>query len=104
MKRGVGMSSERILTRNPVKGKKGVWIDRRKYELVKSAIMASFGEKPDLTKAELVEKVGRRVKGKLDGTVEWAVMAVKLDLEAKRVIARVPGSSPISHRLADQSN
>lgn len=91
--------SEKVLTLNPEKGKKGVSIERRKYELVKSAVADCFRAKPELTKAELVEGVGRRLKGKLDGSVEWSVMAVKLDLEAKGIISRVPGTSPIVHRL-----
>jgi Family of unknown function (DUF6958) len=100
LKESIGMTPEKILTRNPIKGKKGVRIDRATYELVKSATLATFKEKPELTKAELIEGVGRRAKGKLKGTVEWPVMAVKLDLEAKGIVSRVPGTSPILHRLA----
>jgi hypothetical protein len=91
--------SENVLTLNPEKGKKGASMDRSKYELVKSAITDCFRAKPELTKAELVEGVGRRLKGKLEGSVEWSVMAVKLDLEAKGIISRVPRSSPVIHRL-----
>ena len=93
-------TSEKVLSLNPEKGKKGVSMDRSKYELVKSAIADCFRGKPELTKAELVEGVGRRLKGKLDGSAEWSVMAVKLDLQARGTISRVPGSSPIVHRLA----
>jgi uncharacterized protein DUF6958 len=92
-------TSEKVLTLYPEKGKKVVSIDRGKYEFVKWAIADCFRGKPELTKAELVEGVGRRLKGKLDGSVEWSVMAVKLDLEAKGIISRVPGSSPIVHLL-----
>ncbi len=92
-------TSEKVLTLNPERGKKGVSMGRSKYEFVKSAIVDCFGGKPELTKAELVEGVGRGLKGRLDGSVEWSVMAVKLDLEARGIISRVPGSSPIVHRL-----
>jgi hypothetical protein len=92
-------TGEKVLTLNPEKGKKGVNMDRNKYELVKSAIADCFRAKPELTKAEQVGGVGRRLKGKLEGSVEWSVMAVKLDLEAKGIIARVPWTSPILHRL-----
>ncbi len=92
-------TSEKVLTLNPVKGKKGVRMDRSKYELVKSAIIECFRAKPKLTKAELIEGVGRRLEGKLEGSVEWSVMAVKLDLEARGIVSRVPGTSPVVHRL-----
>jgi hypothetical protein len=96
---GSPKTSEKVLTLNPVKGKKGVKMYRNKYELVKSAIMVCFRVKPDLTKAEHVGGVGRRLKVKLDGSVEWSVMAVKLDLEARGIISRVTGTSPVVHRL-----
>ncbi len=93
----------KVLTRNPVKGKKGVMIDRTKYKLVKSAILACFNEKRHLTKAEIIDGVGRKMKEKLDGSLEWPVMAVKLDLEARGIIVRIPRTSPIVHQLVRHS-
>lgn len=90
---------EKILTLNPEKRKKGVNISRAKYDLVKGAMLAAFRAKPELTLSEIFKGVGQRVKGRLEGSLEWYTMAVKLDLEARGVITRVPKTSPIVHRL-----
>ncbi len=39
----------------------------------------------------------KRLKNTLDGSVPWYVVAIKLDLEARQVIRRIPGTSP--HKL-----
>jgi len=39
------------------------------------------------------------LQGKLEGSVNWYAEVVKLDLEAKKVIRRIPGTKPQSYRL-----
>lgn len=85
--------SDRILTLHP-EGKEGVNIDTAKYEVIKAAILdaldtqrgTSFG---DLTQA-VVDKLGKR----FDGSIPWYVTTIKLDLEARGLIERVPGAKP----------
>jgi hypothetical protein len=89
-----------VQTLNPDKWKKGASVDKEKYKLVKSAILASFKENPKQTKADMMAAVSKRSKGKITGSsVEWHVMAVKLDLEARGIISRIPNTSPILHVL-----
>jgi len=79
---------EKILTLHP-KGKKGVHIDRTKYEAMKKTVLQLLGKK-GLTHDELTHAVTRTLKGKFDGSIPWYMEATKLDLEARRVIERVP--------------
>lgn len=43
--------------------------------------------------------VGDKLKGSFDGSVAWYVEVVKLDLEARKMIERVPGTRPQQIRL-----
>jgi len=79
--------SERILTLHP-QGKKGVNISRPKYDVMRKA-MTSVLKGKELTHAELTEAVERALKGKFEGSVAWYMESVKLDLEARKVVARV---------------
>ena len=47
-----------------------------------------------------MEAVERDLDGSFDGSIPWCVTTVKLDLEARRVIERVPSASPQRLRLA----
>ncbi len=89
------MSEEKILTLHP-QGKQGVNILKRRYDVIKEFIInkvkvhgdISFEDLSDLAEEELVD---------FDGKVLWYVVTVKLDLEAREIIERIPKSSP--HRL-----
>jgi hypothetical protein len=48
----------------------------------------------------LGEAVEKKLRGRLDGSIMWVVTTVKLDLEARKVIRRVPKSTPQRIRLA----
>lgn len=85
--------SDKILTQHP-EGKRGVNIDRTKYDQVRSAIL-------DATFQELNEAVGRHLEGRFDGSIGWYFTTVKLDLEARGEIERLPGSSPQRIRRLD---
>ncbi len=88
---------ERITTLNPDKGKKGVTVSRQKYDLVRDALVKFFKSKPELTIAEMKKCIGDKVKGRLEGSLEWYVMAVKLDLEGRGVLERILSSAPLLH-------
>lgn len=90
---------ERILTQHP-QGKQGVHIERRKYELVKAAILKSLREHGELTFSELIAAVEANLESPLDGSLSWYTVSVKLDLEARSLVERVPGRSPQVLRLA----
>jgi hypothetical protein len=84
---------ERILTKHP-EGKQGVRISRAKYEAVRQAIVESLREGGEMTFERLNDAVSRRLKDKFAGSIAWYTTTVKLDLEARRIVKRVSGSSP----------
>ena len=88
---------ERILTRHP-QGKKGVNISKQKYDAMRAAITKTLAA-GDMTHTDLVKGVEQRLQGGFDGSVKWYVETVKLDLEARGVIERVPKTSPQLLRL-----
>jgi len=89
---------DRVLCENPDKGKKGTRIPRWKYELVSDAILMALEKKPggfpfrDLP--TYVRSCLTRDDAAKLGSVSWHTTVVKLDLEAKGTIERVPGSKP----------
>ena len=88
---------ERILTLHP-QGKQGVNITRQKYEAMKAAILDTLSE-GEMTYTKLVEGVEQRLAGGFDGSIRWYTETVKLDLEARGVIERVPRTRPQLLRL-----
>ncbi len=64
--------------------------------LVHDSLIQAFKAKPELTIAEMKKYVGAKVKGKLEGSLEWYVMVVKLDLEGRGIIERIPKSGSYS--------
>jgi hypothetical protein len=88
-----------ILTLHP-EGKQGVRISREKYDAVRNAILDSLREHGELTFSDLVLAVNRRLRGRFDGSVSWYVTTVKLDLEARGQLIRVPKSRPQRLKVA----
>jgi hypothetical protein len=73
-------------------------ISQEKYELISAAILAVVRKDSDgvLFKAltALVEERLSTTERRAIGNVSWYVTTVKLDLEARKRIERVPGSNP----------
>ncbi len=86
----------RVATLHPT-GKAGVRIDRWKYESMRDALLAVIPREPE---GVPFGRLARLVRPHLDGarwkgsSVSWYVVTVKLDLEARRRIERVPGPGP----------
>jgi hypothetical protein len=91
---------EKILTLHPA-GKQGVNISRAKYEVIKAAIIDTLQEQPGITFSELAQQVGARLSGRFDGSISWYVISVKLDLEARGLVIRMPKTSPQQLRLVE---
>ncbi len=87
---------DRILTLHP-QGKKGVNILASRYDLIKNYILAKIDEHRDMSYADLDEMARKDLSETFDGKVGWYVVTVKLDLEARGIIERIPKSSP--HRI-----
>jgi len=82
-----------IRTLHPQK-KQGVNISREKYEIIRKAIMATLRAQKEMSFMNLSRAVEKEVNGTFEGSVNWYVTTVKLDLEARGTVKRVPNSRP----------
>jgi hypothetical protein len=89
---------EKVLTLHP-QGKSGVNISKAKYDTMSRAIQDSLRTRRSMTFKEVTEEVGRMLEGSFDGSISWYVTTVKLDLEARGIIERIPNSTPQRLRL-----
>lgn len=90
------MNDEKIMTLHP-KGKKGVNILKRRYDTIKDFILKTIDMHEEISFDELTDLAVDKLSTTFDGKVMWYVVTVKLDLEARKVIERVPKTSP--HKL-----
>lgn len=88
-----------IRTLHPEK-KQGVKISKEKYEVIRAAILSALHKQNEITFMNLSRAVEKEVNGNFEGSVTWYVTTVKLDLEARGLIKRVPNSRPQLVRLA----
>ncbi|HUE99737.1 MAG TPA: hypothetical protein VMN99_10810 [Anaerolineales bacterium] len=88
-----------IRTLHPQK-KQGVNISREKYEIICKAILSTLQEHKEITFMNLSRTVEKEVNGNFEGSVTWYVTTVKLDLEARGKVKRVPNSRPQLVKLA----
>ena len=88
-----------IRTLHPGK-KQGVNISKEKYELIRKAILSTLRAQKEMTFMNLSRTIEKEVNGNFEGSVTWYVTTVKLDLEARGQIKRVPNSRPQLVKLA----
>ena len=88
-----------IRTLHPEK-KQGVNINKEKYELIRKAILSTLRTQKEMTFMKLSRAVEKEMNGNFEGSVTWYVTTVKLDLEARGQIKRVPNSRPQLVKLA----
>ncbi len=95
-------SNDRITVRNPNTGRDSARILRRIYEPVRGAILQAIGEAGELAFKDLRAEVARLTPSGLweKSSAGWYTTTVKLDLEARGLIERIPRSSPQRLRLA----
>ena len=92
------MNEEKIQTLHP-QGKKGVNILKRRYDMIKSFILQTIRQHGTITYEALNDLAVDKLSKSFDGKVPWYVVTVKLDLEARGIIERVPKSSPHAVRM-----
>lgn len=90
------MAEERIMTLHP-SGKQGVNILKRRYAQVRTFILDKVRQHGELSYDDLTDLAEAELAPNFDGKVVWYIVSVKLDLEARGEIERVPKTSP--HRL-----
>ncbi|HXD09113.1 MAG TPA: hypothetical protein VN653_03530 [Anaerolineales bacterium] len=88
-----------IRTLHPEK-KQGVNISREKYDIIRKAIFLVLKANKEITFTKLSNAVEKQLDNKFEGSVTWYVTTVKLDLEARGEIKRVPKSRPQLVKLA----
>lgn len=88
-----------IRTLHPEK-KQGVNISREKYEIICETILSVLRAQKEMTFRNLTRAVEKEVNGNFEGSVTWYVTTVKLDLEARGLVKRVPGSRPQLVKMA----
>jgi hypothetical protein len=90
------MPEDRVLCQTPNKPTAGTRIPRWKFDAVRTAILTVLAEGEmtflDLTSACKIRMADADL-AKL-GSLGWHVTTVKLELECRGEIARVPGSKP----------
>lgn len=90
------LDEEKILTLHPQE-KKGVNILRRRYDVIKDFILETIKQHVEISFDDLTDLAVDKLAANFDGKVIWYVVTVKLDLEARNIIERVPKTSP--HKL-----
>jgi len=98
------MPRDRIVCRTPTPDRQPTAIERWKFEAVRAAIRAAL---PDRGEGLPFKELPARVDAHLDtgtrlrlGSIAWYTTTVKLELEVRGEIVRVPGRGPQRLRLA----
>ena len=73
-------------------------IEKVKYELIREAILAVISAQGEIAFSALPAAVSRRLPD-FEGSIGWYTTTVKLDLEARHLIERIPGKGPQILRL-----
>ncbi|WP_025741751.1 DUF6958 family protein [Aquimarina pacifica] len=89
-------SLDKIMTLHP-KGKNGVNIDKNKYDIIRAFIIKTIQEHKEISYSALNDLAVTKLTNSFEGKVVWYIVTVKLDLEARGIIERIPKTSP--HRL-----
>jgi hypothetical protein len=93
---------EKIQLTHP-EGKKGVSMDKIKYEVLRTSFLACLKTKKVAPFQELlsgVEKDLKKRKVKIEGKLEWNLFWVTLDLVAKKELCKNKTLSPITYTLS----
>ncbi len=80
-------------------GKKGVNILKRRYDAIKNFILETLKDQEEITYQELNKLAVKELKNTFDGKITWYLVSIKLDLEARKIIERIPKTSPHKLRL-----
>ncbi len=87
-------STELVLTINPKLDKQSIRIDKAKYNVVRETILKILRSYGSMTFTQLGALVEGQLQNDFDGPMMWYYTTVKLDMEARGEIRRVPNSRP----------
>lgn len=84
---------QKIQLKHPL-GKKAVSMDKLKYDILKKAFLNQLKKR-----GKAIAEDFKSNNIKFEGSIQWHVEWVKLDLEAKKEILRVPKTSPQKYEI-----
>ena len=93
--------SEKIQLIHP-QGKKAIKMDQEKYQLLKQYLLTCLKSGNEVTHTQLFQSIVSELNlhnVKFQGSVEWHLEWVKLDLEARKLIKRIGTVSPYKYSL-----
>ena len=93
---------EKVIQLKHPTGKKAVTMERKKYEAVRSPLLACLKTRGESTHKEIVQAITeyfRRNNTEFEGSIEWHTEWVKLDLEARNEIKRTNARSSVRFAL-----
>jgi hypothetical protein len=91
---------ETIPAINPDATKQGVQISKAKYDAMRTAILGLLKKNGPMTFIAMSNILEDSMQTTFDGSVMWYFTTVKLDMEARGEIRRVPNSKPQTIELA----
>ena len=91
---------EKIKTLHP-EGKQGVNISAEKYNQVKTKLIDIIQREGQISYQSLNKVAKKELSGTFQGSIPWYVVTVKLDLEARGIIERLPGKGPHILKIAN---
>lgn len=76
---------DKVKTLNPDPNKKGVSIDKERYNFIHDEIIRLLREKGPLAAMQMVREMDKRLGGdkKVGYSIGWYTTAIRLDMEAK---------------------
>lgn len=95
---------ERVVTLHPGGSRHDVRVEAEAYDAVQDAILTAITARGSLSFAELLLEVQDRVEIPLPRPILWIVTTVKLDMEARGLIERIPGTKLQLLRLAQPAH
>jgi hypothetical protein len=92
------VTQDKVECRTPTPGKKPTRIERWKFDAIRRAILEAVrADKGGVLFSDLTEEVRQRLSAdelQSVGSLMWYVTTVKLELEVRDEIRRVPGETP----------
>jgi hypothetical protein len=83
-------------------GRKAVRISKEKYDILKKEILSALKTEGESTYADMLQyTINDFTKNNIvfEGSLEWHLEWVKLDLEARKEIKRVSDKSPVKYTI-----
>lgn len=88
-----------ILALHPDPKKTPTRIDKEKYRTIRAAMLAALRKNEQIAFQDLKNAVEANLQEPFEGSISWYTTTIKLDLEARGLIERVPGLSSQHLRL-----